>query len=305
MFQKNGKIWHGFLCMLFLTGCFCPQNYQLSNTPPPLPDCLVVPQPLGVALVLGGGGAKGLAHVGVLEVLEENHIPINMVVGCSAGSIVGAMYADNPNTECLKEIFLKLKVDYLTDFSIWNARMGLCQGKTLRKFLECHLNATNFDELKLPFFLVTTDLYSSELVTIGGGPIIPAVEASCAVPFVFVPVELHGRACVDGGVIDPVPVRVAAHFDAQVIIAVDLRGLLPERFPTNLFGVAMRSADITLLWQSEDCVHTADVIIRPDVSHCGTFEKNANERIYLAGRAAAKEAMPQILEVLRERGINR
>lgn len=291
-----------FLALGLLISCCCPQKYYPCDCPPPLPNCPVVCKPIRLALVLGGGGAKGLAHVGVLEVLEENNIPIDLIVGCSAGSIVGALYADSPNTEHLKEILLTLNTDYLVDVDIWNARYGLCQGKSLRRFLRKNLCATNFDELQIPFFLVTTDLYSSELVTIGGGPIIPAVEASCAIPLIFVPVALHGRACVDGGVIDPVPVRVATHFEAEVIVAVDLRGLLPRKFPANLFGVASRSANITLLWQSEGCLKDADVIIRPELEKYGTFEDEYNEQIYQAGRSAALEMLPLILECLKGEG---
>lgn len=265
------------------------------------PYCPVVPQPVRLALVLGGGGAKGLAHVGVLEELEEANIPIDLVVGCSAGSIIGSLYCDCPCTGHLKETLLRLNTNVLVDFDIWNARYGLCQGRSLRRFLRKNLTATNFDELQVPFFLVTTDLYSSELVIIGGGPIIPAVEASCSIPLVFVPVNLYGRAFVDGGMIDPVPVRVAKHFDSEVIVAVDLRGLLPQTFPTNLFAVASRSAEITLLWQSECCIKDADVVIRPNLDGIGTFCENQNEHIYQAGKKAAREAIPKILACLAEK----
>ncbi len=287
-----------------MTACSCPQKYCPSDTPPSLPDCPVIQQPVRLALVLGGGGARGIAHVGVLEVFRENSIPVDVIIGCSAGSIVGALYADDPDTEHLKEVFLSLRTDYIIDFDIWNARYGLCQGKTLRRFLNTNLDATNFDELKIPFFAVTTDLYSSELVTIGGGPIAPAVEASAAIPFVFVPVWLHGRAFVDGSVIDPVPVRVARKFNPEIIVAVDLRGLLPEDFPTNLFGVAERSAEITLLWQSESCVQHASVIIRPELDDdIGCFAGDKyHETIYQAGRKAALDALPTIQALLEGRG---
>lgn len=284
---------------LFFCGCSCPQKYSVCDDPPPLPLCPGFDKPVRLALVLGGGGARGLAHVGVLEVLEEANIPIDLIVGCSAGSIIGALYSDCPDTEHLKEVCLTLKTNYLTDFDLWNAQMGLCQGRTLRSFLDANLDAENFDELKVPFFLVATDLYSSELVTIGGGPIVPAIEASCAIPFVFVPVALHGRAFVDGSVIDPVPVRIAQYFNPEIIVAVDLRGLLPEKFPGHLFSVAMRSAEITLLWQSETCLQNSDVIIRPEVEQFGTFADEYNEQIYQAGRSAALAALPQIQECLK------
>jgi NTE family protein len=291
----------GVLYCVLLAGCGCPQRYQSSDDPPPLPACPTVRSPVRLALVLGGGGAKGLAHVGVLEEFEEAGIPIDLIVGCSAGSIVGALYADNPCCDNLKETLLHLNPRFLVDFDIWNARYGLCQGRTLRRFLQVHLNAGTFEELQLPFFLVATDLYSSELVVLGGGPIIPAVEASCAIPFFFVPVALHGRVFVDGGVIDPVPVRVARHFDAQLVVAVDLRGLLPHKFPTNLFEVATRSADITLLWQSETCIQAADVVIRPELTDIGTFDGDHNEQIYQAGRAAARAWIPYIQALLAQR----
>lgn len=289
--------------MIFLWGCGCPQRYTPSCNPPPLPECRPVPQPVRLALVLGGGGAKGIAHVGVLEELELAGIPIDLVVGCSAGSIIGALYCDSPCANELKATFLTLETDALVDFDLWNARYGLCQGRSLRRFLRANLYATNFDELQIPFFLVATDLFSTELVTIGGGPIIPAVEASCSIPLVFVPVNLHGRAFVDGGVIDPVPVRVAKYFDAEVIVAVDLRGLLPQTFPTNLFEVASRSAEISLLWQSEACVQGADVIIRPNLEGFGTFCEDQNESIYQAGKIAAREAIPKILACLAEKAM--
>lgn len=282
----------------FLMGCGCPQHYYPCCTPPPLPDCPEVSKPIRLALVLGGGGAKGIAHVGVLEEFEQANIPIDLIIGCSAGSIIGSIYCDNPCTDNLKSTFLKLKTRRLVDFDILNAKYGLCQGRTLRRFLDKHLEANTFEELKIPFYLVATDLFSSELVVIGGGPIVPAVEASCAIPFVFVPVNLHGRALVDGGVIDPVPVRVAKDFDAEVIVAVDLRGLLPQTFPTNLFAVFLRSAEITMLWQSECCVQDADVIIRPKLEGISAFCNNQNEHIYQAGKAAAREAIPQILDCL-------
>lgn len=289
------------LLITCLVGCGCPQHYNPFFPTPPLPDCPVVQKPVRLALVLGGGGAKGLAHVGVLEELEAAKIPIDLIVGCSAGSIVGALYCDCPCTEHLKETLLELNPTVLVDMDLWNARYGLCQGKTLRRFLKNNLDAATFEELKLPFFLVATDLYSSELVTIGGGPLVPAVEASCSIPFIFVPVNLHGRAFVDGGMIDPVPVRVAKHFDAEVIVAVDLRGLLPHTFPTNLISVLCRSAEITLLWQSEGCIKDADVVIRPNVEDIGTFCKDQNEYIYNAGRAAARECIPKILACLAEK----
>ena len=290
------------LCVIALSGCGCPQHYNLSCPPPPLPEAPPITEPVRLALVLGGGGAKGLAHVGVIEELTAANIPIDLVIGCSAGSIVGAIYCDDPCADRLKEKLLGLKTNVLVDFDLWNARYGLCQGRSLRKFLCKHLCARTFEELQKPFFLVTTDLYSSELVTLGGGPLIPAVEASSSIPFFFVPLYLHGRAFVDGGTIDPVPVNTAKYFDPDVVVAVDLTGLLEHTFPTNLFGVATRSAEIAMLWQSECCLEGADVVIRPDLCGVGTFAADQNEQIYQAGRIAARQMIPKILACLADTG---
>lgn len=281
-----------------LTGCCSLQHYTPTDNPPPLPKSREIKKHVRVALVLGSGGARGIAHVGVLEELEKAGIPIDLIVGCSAGSIVGALYADSLSTEHLKEVFLSLRSNYLIDFNLWSAKYGLCQGKTLRGFLEENLDAENFDELKMPFFAVATDLYSGELVPIGGGPIAPAVEASSSIPLIFVPVNLHGRVLVDGGVIDPCPVRVAKHFGADIIIAVELCNLLPPRFPTNLVGVATRSIEIAFLWQSEDCIRNADVVISPELGDIGCFDDKYREAIYQAGRDAAIEKIPKIKECL-------
>lgn len=290
--------------ILMFMGCSA-QRYCPSNSPPPLPQCVEIKKPVRLVLVLGGGGTRGIAHIGVLEELEKANIPIDVVVGSSAGSIVGALYADCLSTEHLKDVFLSLKSNYIMDLNLLYCRYGLCQGRTLRRFLENNLDATCFEELKLPFFAVSTDLYSGELVPIGGGPIVPAVEASAAIPFVFTPVSLHGRVLVDGGVVDPCPVRVAKHFEADIVVAVELCNLLPHRFPTNLFGVASRSLEIIFVWQTEDCIKSADVVISPELGQTSCFEDKYNEAMYQAGREAALKMIPKIKELLAKKAHER
>ena len=290
------------LLLILITGCTCPNKYFPQENPPPMPLCPEVNRPVRVALVLGSGGAKGFAHVGVLEEFEKANIPIDLIVGCSAGSLVGCLYADCPRYERLKSLLPLMNSNFLLDLNIWKARYGLCQGRSMRKFLCDNLQAKAFDELKIPFFTVATDLCNGELVAIGGGPIAPAVEASCAIPLVFAPVELHGRVFVDGGVIDPVPVRIASFFEPEIIVAVDLQNLLPRTFPVNLFGVAKRSAEINFMWQSESCIKGADVVIKPKLRDIGTFDDEYCNYIYYAGRAAARKAIPQIKELLECKG---
>ena len=161
-----------------------------------------------------------------------------------------------------------------------------------------NLEARYFEDLKIPLVIVATDLWSGELVPIGSGKLINAVQASCSIPLIFVPQNLHGRILVDGGIIDPVPVVVAKELNADLIIAVDLCELLPSTFPTNLFGIAKRSAEIAFLWQNQICTRHADVIIRPKMCQVGTFNDKMMGPLYEAGKEAAKAALPRIRELI-------
>lgn len=239
-----------------------------------------------------------MAHVGVLEVLESAGIPIDIIIGCSAGSIVGALYADNPCVHEIKSAVWKIKTDSLFDMDLWNCRFGLSQGCTMRKVLYEELDVRTFEELKIPLIVVASDLHTGELVPMGSGDLVKAVQASCSIPFVFVPCEHHGRILVDGGVINPVPVKVALDLGADYVIAVDLSELLPKTFPTNLFGVAKRSAEIAFMWQNEICTHNADVVIRPRTCGIGTFNEKKKGQLYWAGKIAAMDHIPRILEDL-------
>lgn len=241
-----------------------------------------------------------MAHVGVIEALEEAGIQVDLIVGCSAGSIVGALYADNPNIEEVKCAVWKLKSDTLLDIDIWNCRYGLSQGVSLYRVLDEHLEAETFEELQIPLVIVASDLNSGELVPFGSGDLVRAVRASCSIPFVFVPCEHLGRVLVDGGVVNPVPVVVARDLGADIIIAVDLCELLDVTFPTNLFQVATRSAEIAFMWQNQACTRGADVVIRPKTCGVGTFNDKMKWLIYEAGRRAAEEQIPKIQELLAE-----
>ena len=283
--------------LVVLSSCGCPHRFKPQDNPPPLP-CFYVPENIRVALVLGSGGVRGMAHVGVLEELEAAGIPIDLIVGCSAGSIVGALYADNPCVAAIKEAVWKIKSASLLDLDIWQCRYGLCQGRTLRKVLHKHLHSENFDQLQIPLIVVASDLHTGELVPIGGGCVEKAVQASCSIPFIFVPSEHMGRILVDGGTVNPVPVKVAHDLGSDIIIAVDLCELLPQTFPNNLFEVVTRSAEIAFMWQNESCSHHASVIIRPKTCDVGTFNDSMKSQLYEAGKRAAREKIPEIKEKL-------
>lgn len=283
------------LCTLILASCGAPKLIMPSPELTPLPS-FYVPENIRVALVLGSGGVRGMAHVGVIEELEAAGIPIDLIVGCSAGSIVGALYADTPNVEYIKEAVYNIRSQSIFDIDLLHCRYGLSQTKNLDRVMDYYLDAETFDQLHIPLVVVASDLHSAELVPLGGGDLVKAVKASCSIPFFFVPCKHFGRVFVDGGVIDPVPVKVARDLGAQIVIAVDLGELLPQTFPTNLFGVATRSAEIAFLWQNDACTRNADIVIRPKTCDCGTFDDSKKCVIYEAGKSAALAKIPEIVQ---------
>lgn len=286
--------------ILSLLVCGCGPNHYLPDGEPEISRPFYVPKRIRTALVLGSGGVRGMAHVGVIEELVAAGIPIDIIIGCSAGSFVGALYADNPNIEAIKCAVWKLRTNSLLDIELAECRYGLSQTRCMHRVLDAHLNAETFEELQIPLVVVATDLYSGELVVIGSGELPRAVQASCSIPFVFVPCKHMGRVLVDGGVINPVPVRVAKDLGAELIIAVDLSELLDKTAPTHLFGIANRSADIAFLWQNQTCAQDADVVIRPKTCKIGTFNEEKKRELYQAGKNAAREHIPEILELLSE-----
>lgn len=292
----------GITCVLFcvfINSC-SSLHYDPCNDPCP-PEPIELPEKIRVALVLGAGGVKGMAHVGVLEELENIELEIDLIVGCSAGSFVGALYCDHPCAACLKKSVGEMRRDHLLDINIWTSRYGLSQGANMKRVLYHHLSTSEFCELKIPFILVATDLYKGELVPIGSGDLVTAVQASCTVPFIYAPVTFQDRVLVDGGVINPVPVCVAKDLGADVIIAVDLCELLPPIFPRNLFGVAKRSAEIAFYWQNYACMKGADVVIKPKLCNVGIFDDSMKVALYEAGKEACLEAIPEILRIVREK----
>lgn len=279
----------------------------------PLPKPILMPTVLPpaqalsnvkVALVLSGGGARGLAHAGVIEVLEEHGIPIDLIVGSSAGSIIGALYADEPNAEILREKIIALNKWDFIDLNwssglrmFWQLR-GPVEGNALRSFLQKNMQAEHFHDLKIPLAVVTTDIHRGEAFVIRSGPLVPAIHASSAVPMVFSPVHIYQRTLVDGGVSSPVPVEVAKQFHPKVIIAVDI-GTNPDYGPVkNAYQLGMRSLHISYFklsyWQNLQ----ADIVIHPAVDRFGMFDDHANEHLYEAGREAALAALPQLHTLL-------
>ncbi len=176
-----------------------------------------------VGLVLGCGSSRGWAHIGAIEALEDANIPIDLIVGCSIGSYIGAIYASE-SIKSLKDFVLKMDgKKVFSYFDIVLPRSGLLDGtKKLRELFSIHTDVQNFSELKIPVMMVATDLETGQKVVLKSGKLLNALRASMSIPGLFAPARIKNRWLVDGGLVDPVPVSVARAVGADIVIAVDL-----------------------------------------------------------------------------------
>lgn len=300
-----------FLMVLFFyTGCtHVPVATSLGLKVPKNVPFEPVIDGVGVALVLGGGGSKGLAHVGVLEVLEENDIPINLIVGTSSGAGVGAMYASFVNAQAVKELLLHLGKWDLLDLSISSMfRMaieasGPVSGYYLEKFFIEQLPEKEIEQLSIPFAAVAVDIETSQPFVIKSGPIAPAVHASAAIPPFFCPVKLYGKTLVDGGVMYPVPVAIASDYKPKLIISVDIAAPPTTGCLSGSFELTYRSLEISYYMLSRMQAKCADIDIHPNLEGFGMFDDDRNEELYRRGIEAARKAIPEIKKKLKELGI--
>lgn len=254
-----------------------------------------------VALVLGGGGAKGMAHVGVLTELEAAGIKPDLIVGCSSGAIVGSLYADNPNAAVLKDALMEKRREHVMNLSVDFFPFGITDGEALKVLLESHLRSKTFYQLQIPFVAVATNLQFGQMVAFGSGPLTPAILASAAYPGVFTPVMIEGQYFVDGGVTNNVPVEVARQMGAQYIIAVELASDLPKKAPKHAVGILRRCLEISLAHQANIAMRDADFIIKVPMGHVGTFDDGKNQVVYDAGRLAGKLAINNLKQNLQSR----
>ena len=248
---------------------------------------------LGVAL--GGGFARGIAHLGVLRLLEQEHIPIDYLAGTSAGALLAISYASG---HPLREIEAQARATRFTDFGNWKLSwMGLASNQKLEHYPRQYLGVSTFEELRIPLAIAATDLGTGEPVYFTRGRLGPALRASCAYPGMFVPVELEGRMLVDGFLAAPVPVDAVRNMGADVIIAVFLEAA-SDRKPSSLvdviglsFAILQRHADLE--WR-----RVADIIIEPNVKDFLWDDFDKTPELMAAGEAATRIALPKIRAAL-------
>ncbi len=285
------------LISLLISGCVAPANIAIpSQEPPPLK---LTKHPR-VALVLGGGGARGYAHVGVIKALEKAGIPINLIVATSAGSIIGALYADSLDANYVNRVMRKTHFFDFADFTIVSKGNGLISGRQLQHFLINNMQARWFNQLKIPLVVVTTDLKSGKAKPFSSGPIAPAVNASCAMPGAVHPVKIYGMTLVDGGMVAQLPVNIAKTYHPDIIIAVNLEADLDKKMPTSFIGVFQRAFDISIHAIADYSGDGADVVIHPSVGSAGIFDVHLKNTLIRAGEKAGVDAIPQIRSLLQK-----
>lgn len=272
-----------------------------SAGPPPPLVAAHAPMPR-IALVLGGGAARGFAHVGVLRVLEQEKIPVDLLIGTSVGSLIGAIYAEDRNSFDLEWTAFQLEKDDIFDYGVMNAVMGMsfAAGDRLEQWVTSKIKAKNIEELKVPFAAVATDLNWGLRVVIDRGSVARAVRASSAIPGVFPPVQHMGKMLVDGGVADNIPVTVARDKGADLVIAVDISENVGNTNIKNVVDVVMQATNIMFALNVEHSKRGADVLVTPKIGDVGMLDFGQKKRCMQAGIEAAREAVPRIQRAIAE-----
>ena len=253
---------------------------------------------LNLGLALGSGAARGFAHVGVIQVLEEAGIQPDLVVGTSAGSLVAALYASGKNSTQLRRVAETMEEAEITDWMMPILNRGALRGEALARYVNTQVGGRLIEQMKIPLGIVATDLHNGEPMLFQRGNTGSAVRASSAVPAVFQPVKIGTREYVDGGLVSPVPVRQAREMGANVIIAVDI-STDPEGSPaSDTFQILMQTFNIMGKSLNTVLLKDADVVVKPALMGVKSADFAARRKSIEAGREAMLKAMPKLKQVL-------
>lgn len=273
------------LIAALLSACAAP--------PPPTPTPVQVSRPpLKIALVLGGGAARGFAHIGVIKALEAQGIAPDIVVGTSAGSVVGALYASGMSGFELQNLALQMKENLLADWTLPNR--GVLKGAALQDFINQNVKNLPIQKLPKPLGVVATDLQSGERALFRYGNTGMAVRASSAVPGWFQPVEIGGRDYVDGGLTSPVPAQSARTMGADFVIAVDISNVSRRDKLTGTLDVLLQTFAIMGHAISGHELKDADVVVRPKTAAVSSTDFEGRHLAILEGEKAAAAIMPEL-----------
>ncbi len=239
-----------------------------------------------IAIALGGGGAKGFAHIGVLKVLESHGIKPKIVTGTSAGSFVGSIYASGKTPFQLQQIALQLKESDIRDLTL--NRQGVVLGQKLQDYVNRQIANKPIEQFPIRFAAVATRLDNGKRADFIKGNAGQAVRASCSIPNVFVPTTIGGTKYVDGGLVSPIPVQTAKDMGADIVIAVDISARPVGDKPLSMFGLLDQTINIMGQQSINNELNRANVVIQPKVGHLGTLDLKASNESILEGEKAAQ-----------------
>jgi len=250
-----------------------------------------------VGIALGAGAARGLAHIGVLQVFREHDIPVDVVAGTSAGAIVGSLFAAGTDLDMLARFVQELNWGKLVNVTL--PHLGLVSSEPMYQLLRLFTRDRTFADLDVPLAVVATDIRTGEEVVINSGLVADGVRASFSIPGIFVPVERDGRLLVDGGLVNRVPADVCRRLGADVVIAVDV-GLPPiGKRVKNLADVILRTIEILDRESARQRIAAANVVIKPELGNVMSTQLNRAAEIIAAGRTAAEKQLSQITAAIR------
>ena len=274
---------------LTLAGC------DKATKTPPNTTPIQAREPV-IALALGGGGAKGFAHIGVIKVLESHGIKPKIVTGTSAGSFVGSLYASGKSPYQLQHIALTFKESDIRDLTL--NRQGFIAGQKLQDFVNQHVANKPIEKFPIRFAAVATRLDNGRKADFIKGNAGQAVRASCSIPNVFVPATIGGTQYVDGGLVSPIPVQTAKAMGADLVIAVDISARPTGNQPVSMWGLL----DQTLNIMGQQSIHQelaqANIVIQPKVGHIGTLDLKASNQTILEGEKAAQLQVKAIQQAI-------
>lgn len=253
-----------------------------------------------IGLALGSGAARGLAHIGVLKVLERNEIPVDFISGSSIGAVIGALYAVTRNVNQMEKIVMS--ADWRLFLSLLDpiSSQGLLRGTKIKKFLMDFIGDASFKDLKIPTVISATDLQTGEVVYLEKGNLGEAMMASSAIPLIFQPINIDGRVLIDGGLSAPLPIEPLKKMGADKIIAVNLDGDFFTRRKAKLSAgeLAWHTINILRYNLAERDSEMADVVVVPEVGDIWGHEFLNGKKAIAAGEKAAQKVLPEIKKLL-------
>ena len=297
-YSRRVQAWAALIALLGLVGCATPPAPPKGETAPAPAVELPAPKPKRLGLALGGGGARGFAHVGVLQVLEEAGIKTDLVVGTSAGSLVGALHASGKTGAQLQRIAETMEESTITDWALPFLNRGVLRGEALARYVSNQTQGRKIEDLPIRLGIVATDLNLGEGVLFQRGDTATAVRASSAVPSVFLPVRINNRDYVDGGLVAPVPVRYAREMGAEVVLAIDISTTPEGSQAESMLQILLQTFNIMGKSIKALELKDADVVVRPSLGGVSSADFNARLRAIEAGRAAMLAALPALKAAL-------